>query len=809
VPARCGFKFASTLERVRELNGGRYARGGAGKFITIYPADDDQFRRVAEDLDRATTGLAGPTILSDRQYRPGSLVHYRYGAFLGRQLLTNDGEYLEAIAAPDGTLVEDRREAWFTPPPWATAPFPGPEPPTAEDADGVLLAGRYVVRQAIRHANKGGVFEAVDQMTGMNVIVKQARAHVGEGDGGWEIRDALRNEAHMLDLLAPLGIAPRRIALFEQDGDLFLVQQRIDGVTLAAWCTGAMGDQPGLPWPEAAKMTARLVSILAAVHGLGVVVRDLTPTNLLVRPDGSVTLIDLEFAARAGASAPAIGTPGYVAAEQRKSAAAARTADMYALGALIWLLVTGTDPLLPPDVPAERVVWQRFADWLTSIAETNDAARLAGPLILGLLADAPEDRWSIECVRAYLAGTGTSEGAAAHSRDARRRCDRDRLLADGTDYLLDSMTLESADWLWPASQYGARSDACNVQHGAAGVLATLTWVAGATGQERIRAAIRAACEWIERRLEPSQQALPGLYFGRAGTACALYDAAELLADRGLAARAVALAKRLPLAWPNADVTHGLAGAGYATLHLWLATGDDELRARVRHYGQTLAARVVRRDDMLLWPVPDSFSSGLAGIADYGFAHGTAGIAAFLLNAGRLLDEPGWVALAAEAGQMLCRVAHHDTQGTRWTSGPRDQTNLLEYWCSGSAGIGTYLIRLWQVTGDDRARELAERAAVSVWQRRWLASPAMCHGLAGNGEFLLDLAAATGDERYRRQAEDLATTIAARAALRNGRLLAPDETMLGFGADYGVGVAGWVAYLLRLRHGGPRRWMAER
>lgn len=804
LPARCVFKFASTPQRVRELNGGRYPRGGAGKFITVYPEDDDQFRQLAVELDRATLGLVGPTILSDRPYRPGSLVHYRYGAFVGEQVLSNDGEYRHVITAPDGTLVEDRRDAWFAPPVWATAPFSDAAPQPAENVGGVLLADRFVVRRAIRHANKGGVFEATDRLTSAEVVIKQARAHVGGSQSGWEVRDALRNEAEMLDLLAPLDIAPRRLALFEQGGDLFLVQQRIEGMTLRAWCTDqANGDEPGLPWNLVAATITKLVNLLASVQSLGVVVRDLSPVNLMVRPDGTLALIDLEFAAREGADAPPVGTPGYSAPEQSHGVPAAASADLYSLGALTFLLSTGTDPLLAPEAPTQGGTWHRVKDWLTLMAETNEAATRAYPLILGSLAETPENRWSLHRARVFLTGTGP-----ATIRRASGKYDLDRLLADGTSYLLATMTPKSDVRLWPASQYGSQSDVCNVHHGAGGILGTLTWLAEVTGDEAVLGAVRTACRWIQRRLAKEPQVLPGLHFGKAGTIWALYDAARLLNEQMFADRAVALIKQLPLQWPNPDVTHGMAGAGHATLRLWLATQDAELGARAREYARVLAERAQRQDGLLLWTVPESFESQLAGLTDYGFAHGTAGIASFFLAAGSLLGEPSWIALADEAGDTLRRVAHHDQTGTRWSSGPREHGRFHEYWCSGSSGVGTYLIRLWQVTGDDRARELAEGAAEAVWRRRWQAGPSICHGLAGNGEFLLDLAAATGDDRYRCWAEDLAMAIAARAVLRDGRLLAPDETMLGFGTDYGVGVAGWVAYLLRVLHGGPRRWMVE-
>src|SRR6266511_2999949 len=76
----CAFKFASSLEQVSLLNSRHYPRGGAGKFITVYPDDDQQFATLAAELDKATDGLAGPSILSDRPYRAGSLVYYRFGA---------------------------------------------------------------------------------------------------------------------------------------------------------------------------------------------------------------------------------------------------------------------------------------------------------------------------------------------------------------------------------------------------------------------------------------------------------------------------------------------------------------------------------------------------------------------------------------------------------------------------------------------------------------------------------------------------------------------------------------------------------
>ncbi len=161
VEAGCAFKFARSIGGVSKLVSTRFARGGAGKFITAYPEDADHLLPLAHALHIATCGLPGPSILSDRPYLPGSLVHYRYGAFRGIRVLTNDGEYEARLIAPDGSLVSDRRDAWFNPPSWAELPDASKQhrrPRAAPSSPGaVVLGARYVVRSTIQHANKGGL----------------------------------------------------------------------------------------------------------------------------------------------------------------------------------------------------------------------------------------------------------------------------------------------------------------------------------------------------------------------------------------------------------------------------------------------------------------------------------------------------------------------------------------------------------------------------------------------------------------------------------------------------------------------------
>ncbi|MGH8902371.1 MAG: class IV lanthionine synthetase LanL [Egibacteraceae bacterium] len=806
---RCAFKVANSLRYAALLCSTRYPRGSAGKFLTAYPDDDEHFRLLACELDRSTAGLAGPAILSDRPYRAGSLVHYRYGAFADRRILTNDGVYKQVLRTPDGMLVEDVRDAWFTPPAGISLPF-GEDPPPAGPAANekaaprpVLLADRFVVREAIRHANRGGVFRAVDLRTDTDVVVKQARPHIAAGRSGADIRDVLRHEAAMLDVLAPTGIVPRNIALFEQGGHLFLAEELILGVPLRRWVAEQAGGGPGLAWPLAAATIRRLARLLAAAHGAGLAVRDFTPLNVLVVPGGDLRLVDLELAAPLGSEAVPAGNPGYAAHEQLAGAPPSVDADLYSLGAISFLLATANDPRFCEDDPALRPTRARLEHWLTVTAGHSEAARRLAPMILGLMDEMPERRWNLERVEAFLdaAGQPTMATSPREPDGPRLRAsEQERLIEDGWGQLLAWMAPEK-DRLWPTTCIGAETDPCNVAHGAAGVVGVLARLAQTRDDRRVHEALGIACSWVERRMAAEPRVLPGLYFGRSGTAWALYDAARVLGDGELAERAITLAKRVPVVWPNPDVAHGTAGCGLTQLYFWQATNDPEFAQRLQQCADGLVAAAERGSHQAVWPIPTSFGSRLAGGAHYGFAHGIAGVGWFLLAAGQAADRDDWVALACQAGEVLCAAAERHGDRATWSEG-------MTHWSHSFSGVGSFLVRLWQASGEERHRELAELAAVAVRRTRWQAARAVWHGLAGNGEFLLDLAGKLNQPRYQDWAEELAAVIAARAAHRQGRVIPPDDSGINLSADYAAGLAGVVAFLLRLRDGGPRLWMAE-
>lgn len=836
----CQFKFAKDLDRVTELTSIRYDRAQAGKFVTAYPADEKELHRLAELLCDATAGMPGPAILSDRRYRPGSIVQYRFGAFRGVPVLTNDGSFEARLAAPDGSLVPDPRKPWFTPPAWvpplmpplmppepqATAPAAGPKP-----ARPTLADGRFEVLRALRHSARGGVYQATDTKTGYSVLIKEARAHIGSDRRGQDSRALLAYESKVLAELSPL--TPALVSLFDVNDHTFLAEEFIAGQSLSRYIAESMAG-PERAVPQARALALRLVRLVAAVHEQGWVLRDLNSNNVMVRPDGELVLIDTEHAARPDDVVSRIYTPGFAAPETLRSPtfgpAPDPAVDRFALGAMLVHLVLGVPPAFLADsagdgtagdgtagdgaAAAGRTLSERIAGLLVLAEEERPLIRQWWPLLTGLCEADPDRRWTLAQAADFLQGEPAP--VAAHGR--RPAEDVRRVVEDGLAHLVAGIRPD-ADWLWQADGFGATTDSLNVQYGAPGVLGVLVR-ATSHGYPEAAGVLPAVADWMRVRLDRVPRLLPGLHFGRSGAAWALREAAEALGDADLADQAEQFGLRLPTRWPNPDVCHGVAGAGLAQLRLWQLSGRGEFLDRARACADELAEAARETEDGVFWPIPEDFDSTLAGSWHFGFAHGVAGVGAFLLAAGQVCAESRYLDLADAAGRTLAAAARRDelTGAATWRTDrnrPVSGGDMLLNWCNGASGVGTFLVRLAVAQQDqaaaERYQDLVHAAAVAVHQARWASSPAACHGLAGNGQFLLD-AAAQPDHRhaadYRRWAEDLAAVLVARSALIGGRLLVPDETGMHISPGYGTGLAGALDFLLRLSHGGGRSWMVE-
>jgi len=790
--AGCAFKVAQDLDVVRQLTDPHIPRQTGGKILTAYPPSDAASVDLGAQLDGVTTHLQGPRILSDRPVRAGSVVHYRYGVFTGVDHIDHDGMLSRALLAPDGAVVLDRRDARFAPPPWAENPFPAPEPSSGT----VLLNGRYVPRVAIRHAYRGGVYRAVDQRTGDTVIVKQARAHVATDLDGRDARHWLRHEARVLDTVQAAGWTPAAIEVFEQDGDLFLVEQDLGGRKLTTWIKdGVAGDVVTRPGAETHAMVVDIAAMLADLHRIGVVVQDLTPNNILVTDSGRPALVDLEFAALPDGAAPTLaGTPGYEAPEQAAGAATDPAFDSYALGATMLACYTGE----PPDLGDQSV-----PEWLAVGIRRAACPDAVADLAVRLCAIDPQQRPTVAAALTRLRAITPSrapmlpETALIDAAVANVEPIAESVADEAIDQLLHRLVAEldfGADRLVAPSAKGESTTPTNVYHGAAGLLGVLTQAWRLRGDDALRDPVARAAQWLENTVVDGGPV--GLYFGAAGPCWALADAGRALGDEAMVRRAVDRARMLPLDGPMVDVTHGLAGLGLTLLHLLEVSGDQRLVEAVVSVSDELLRRSETDEAGIAWRVPADVESAAAGIRYYGFAHGAAGIGFFLLGAARATGNARARQAADQVRRTLEQAADLQHGCATWTATPDAADRRLSYWCHGATGVAVFLVHAG-------ANDVVDAAARSVLATKWQSGISYCHGLAGNADVLLEL----GDPYSSWAADLLHLMWQQRTADDRGTGLGDDRTRIT--ADFSTGYAGGLSALLRLRHGGPALWLPHR
>ncbi|MFI9720635.1 protein kinase [Streptomyces sp. NPDC052396] len=238
--------------------------------------------------------------------------------------------------------------------------------------NGRLIAGRYELATLIGQGGMGQVWTGYDRRLDRRIAVKLLRPDrmAGSTDGADELRRRFVRECRVTAQVDHHGLVTVHDA--GSDGeDLYLVMQYVDGADLA----DHLAEHDPYPWPWAVSVAAQLCSVLSAVHAVPIVHRDLKPRNVMVRPDGSVLVLDLGVASvldtdttRLTRTGSPIGSPAYMAPEQAMGGAVGPYTDLYALGVLLHELLSGQVPfagstalgvlhrhLYEPPVPVRQV----------------------------------------------------------------------------------------------------------------------------------------------------------------------------------------------------------------------------------------------------------------------------------------------------------------------------------------------------------------------------------------------------------------------------------------------------------------------
>jgi tRNA A-37 threonylcarbamoyl transferase component Bud32 len=213
---------------------------------------------------------------------------------------------------------------------------------------GELIGGRFCVEGVLGKGGMGAVYRVRDERSGQQLALKRLR--IAEESNRALLTSLFEREYHTLVQLAhPRIIAVHDYGLDEQGA--YYTMELLDGSDLR--------DRKRLPWQEACALLRDVASSLAILHSRRLLHRDLSPRNIRCTSDGRLKLIDFGAMAAMGVPKTLVGTPPFIPPEALQMQALDARADLYALGALGYWMLTAKHAYAARAIDELRGRWRR------------------------------------------------------------------------------------------------------------------------------------------------------------------------------------------------------------------------------------------------------------------------------------------------------------------------------------------------------------------------------------------------------------------------------------------------------------------
>src|SRR5262245_36732720 len=248
---------------------------------------------------------------------------------------------------PDPNAAGEGTQAYRRPP---------SQPPGTALVAGTLLARRYQIVAPLGKGGMGEVYRAHDTRLGRDVAIKVLPAPFASD---FDRLSRFEREARAVAALTH----PNILAIHDygtDQGVTYAATELLEGQTLRE----RQANGP-LPWREAVSIGTAIADGLAAAHARSIIHRDLKPANLFLTRDGRVKILDFGLARMGNAQAPTgaetatfkpsltesgaiMGTVGYMSPEQVRGESADARSDLFALGCVLYEMVSGIRPFTRP-----------------------------------------------------------------------------------------------------------------------------------------------------------------------------------------------------------------------------------------------------------------------------------------------------------------------------------------------------------------------------------------------------------------------------------------------------------------------------
>ncbi|MGH8455730.1 MAG: serine/threonine-protein kinase [Stenotrophobium sp.] len=214
--------------------------------------------------------------------------------------------------------------------------------------------GKYQVHGEIGRGTCGVVYKGFDPFVKRDVAIKVAlQAAEHRANPGDEYESAFFTEARAAGMLQH----PHIVATYDAgvEGDLnYIVMEYIDGETLQPLCRSKSAR---VPIEQAVDIGFKCARALDYAHSKGVLHRDIKPSNIMLTREGVPKLMDFSIAEingglQSASTQSVVGSPLYMSPEQVRNVTLGPACDLYALGAVLFQLLTGEPPFRAASMPA-------------------------------------------------------------------------------------------------------------------------------------------------------------------------------------------------------------------------------------------------------------------------------------------------------------------------------------------------------------------------------------------------------------------------------------------------------------------------
>lgn len=658
------FKHLKDRQSFIKVNSKNANRSSSGKFITVYPMNDEVFVELLELISSATRDFKkGPYILSDRRWK-NSNVFYRYGGF--RSIHNENGEH--CIVDKEGNLIKDQRTPFYQ------------VPDFVKDFDDYLNTfnnfdefetntegnlGRYEIESALSYSNAGGVYLATRKKDNLKVIIKEARPNAGL-DG--VAHDALSRQTKEYDALIKLKDVPGVVSFieyFQEWEHYFLVEEFIEGGDLRQWLAQNFpffrdSESMSNHAKNVEKILLQLFTLVDQMHDNGVAMGDLQPANIMITDDLTVRIIDFETAMPVNSDEkPNMATIGFVSQEIKISGAR----DWFGLKRLIRYLAL---PVLSSEV-IDGYLQDKHLNWIKEMYDDSFYSLIVD------LQDKCDKR-----IRDYQ----------EYSPKKVRLNDRlsDLSVSSITNELIkgieNNFTYDERLINGDIRQFEMSAGKFNFLTGGSGAAFTLTKNNTSTSEVN---------EWIQNYLLDNLPRIEdnGLFTGKTGVLALLYD-------KGYKEIVINELKMLRenMNETNISLRSGLSGIGLFVISLYLETENNEYLQFAKEL-ETLIEIHSDKDELLV--VNDWMAVGIGAI------DGLSGVSLFYSALYSVTNNKQYQEKAKQLIKKdLDQSKIDDVTGSLQTLDNRNR--LLPYLSGGSIGVAISIWFLNHVSGQDFYRE---------------------------------------------------------------------------------------------------------